>query len=181
MRARTIAASLISLSSLLLGSCSEAASNGATRVTPDSGEMRSAEAAAQQAAEYASRAARQVEATQRKIDISHHCNDSVVIGSIHNFDEQHRDAQGDITLYGRFSARVKVKRAVSGAALAPYISATYFAHTYLREGTDFLLILHPKGADGFVIERAVRPVGGLPRLASQCSGRPIDPTEFRRG
>ena len=181
MEAKVFVAGLQVLSSILLGACAEAGSNAEAPGAPNSAEVRSAEIAAQRAGEYASRAANKAAAAQRTINLSYHCNDLVVAGVVHSTDYRHQESEGDLFGHGWIRASIAVRDVISGEARGAKLSARYFAHTYLREDTDFLLVLHPDGAEGLVIEQAVRQVGGQPRLSPECRGSPLQPKEFRRG
>ena len=98
--------------------------------------------------------------------LSYGCADIVVIGSVKNGSFEPVQSDNDILGHGWISATLHVQKVVRGAGLPAFLPVRYFAHTYLRQDRDFMLVLKRSGT-GYEIKTgqlmSVRPL-----LASHC-------------
>jgi hypothetical protein len=98
--------------------------------------------------------------------LSFGCDDIVVVGSIVNGAYQPTEADNDVIGHGWISATVKVRHVIRGTRIPSVVPVKYFAHAYMREGQDFMLVLERADA-GYEI--ATGQLMSLhPRLASRC-------------
>ena len=94
------------------------------------------------------------------------CTDTVVIGRIENGAFQDVTSENDILGHGWVTAKVLVRRVVKGANVPPLVPVRYFAHAYMRDDRDFMLVLKPT-SQGYEI-RTGQLMWLRPRLASRC-------------
>lgn len=94
------------------------------------------------------------------------CSDTVVVGRVENGTYEPVESENDLIGHGWISATLKVRKVVRGERVPPVLPVRYFAHTYMRQGRDFMLVLGRTGA-GYEIKigqlMSVRPM-----LASSC-------------
>lgn len=95
------------------------------------------------------------------------CDDTVVIGKLKNDDYQHVDIEDDILGHGWISAELSVRKSVKGNVPQPVVPVKYFAHTYMREDRDFMLVLSEAEDRTYHINTA-QLMSVHPRLASRC-------------
>jgi hypothetical protein len=96
------------------------------------------------------------------------CNDLVVIGRVENGTFQHVDIDGDILGHGWATAKLKVRRVIRGPNLPSVLPVRYFAHTYMRDDQDFMLVLSRSEKGDYTIETG-QLMWLRPHLADQCS------------
>ena len=98
--------------------------------------------------------------------LSYGCKDTVVVGTVTNGAFQPVEATDDILGHGWASATLHVRKIVRGERLPSVLPVRYFAHTYMRQDQEFMLVLAHVGA-GYEIKTGqlmrVRPL-----LASHC-------------
>lgn len=73
--------------------------------------------------------------------LSFSCDDVVAIGRLKNGSFQLVRSEDDLLGHGWVSATLRVRKVIKGAQLPPVLSVTYFAHTYMRDGRDFMFVL----------------------------------------
>lgn len=94
------------------------------------------------------------------------CADSVVVGTVENGAYRPVDDQYDLIGHGWISATLYVRTVVRGPSVLPTLPVRYFAHTYMREGREFMLVLKRRDAE---YEIATGQLMSLrPRLAARC-------------
>ena len=95
------------------------------------------------------------------------CDDVVVVGRVKNsgFSPVQRDT--DFIGHGSASAAITVRKVVRGPELPQIIPVHYFAHTYMREDRDFMLVLRKSQNGAFGIESG-QLMSVRPRLAARC-------------
>lgn len=93
--------------------------------------------------------------------LSHGCSDTIVVGRIKN-DE-------DILGHGWIDAHAEVKRLVRGGEVPSSLPIKYYAHTYMREDRDFMLVLSGSHSAGFELRHA-QLMSVRPRIAAKCDG-----------
>src|SRR6186997_401489 len=74
--------------------------------------------------------------------VTYRCGDLVVIGRFKNLDYEHVEIEDDILGHGWITARVRVRRVLSGRAEGRLVPVRYFAHTYFRGDRDFVLVIN---------------------------------------
>jgi hypothetical protein len=74
------------------------------------------------------------------------CSDTVVVGRVKNGAYQPVESENDLLGHGWISATLKVRNIVRGERVPPVLPVRYFAHTYVREDRDFMLVLGRTGA-----------------------------------
>jgi len=98
--------------------------------------------------------------------LSYGCHDIVVVGSVRNGVYEPVKAENDVLGHGWISATLRVRKVVRGAEVPPVLPVKYFAHTYMRQDRDFMLVLAHTDT-GYEITTgqlmSLRPV-----LASRC-------------
>jgi hypothetical protein len=98
--------------------------------------------------------------------LSYGCNDTVVVGRVTNGAYQPVQSENDILGHGWISATLHVRKIVRRTNVPANLPVRYFAHTYMREDRDFMLVLK-RSAGGYEIATgqlmSVRPL-----LASHC-------------
>ena len=98
--------------------------------------------------------------------LSYGCNDMVVVGRVKNGAYQPAQSENDILGHGWISATLHVRKVVRGAGLPAVLPVSYFAHTFMRQDRDFMLVLK-RSDTGYEITTgqlmSVRPL-----LASHC-------------
>lgn len=95
------------------------------------------------------------------------CADSVVVGTVHSVAYQPVERDNDLPGHGWISAILNVRNVVRGSALPTPLPVRYFAHTYMRQDRDFMLVLKHTSA-GYEISTG-QLVSLSPRLADHCS------------
>jgi len=94
------------------------------------------------------------------------CSDIVVVGRVTNGAFQHVEIENDLLGHGWISATLSVRKVVRGGPISSVLPVRYFAHTYMRQDRDFMLVLERVGT-GFEIKTgqlmSVRPL-----LESHC-------------
>ena len=95
------------------------------------------------------------------------CDDIVVVGRVENVAYEHVKSEDDLLGHGWVTARLKVQRVVKGAGVPPFLPVRYFAHTYMRQDRDFMLVLKRISPEGYEI-RTGQLTSVRPRLASRC-------------
>ncbi len=98
--------------------------------------------------------------------LSYGCNDLVVVGSIMNGAYEPAPSDNDILRHRWISAAVHVRKVVRGAGLPAVLPVRYFAHTYMRQDRDFMLVLKHTGIGYEVTTGQLMSV--RPLLASAC-------------
>jgi len=95
------------------------------------------------------------------------CNDIVVVGSVENKSYETVKSEDDILGHGWISATLKVREIVKGARVPPILPVKYFAHNYMRQDRDFMLVLTRTESGEYEIKTG--QIASLrPRLASRC-------------
>jgi hypothetical protein len=98
--------------------------------------------------------------------LSYGCNDIVVVGSVRNGAFEHVQIDNDILGHGWISATLHVRKVVRGPRLPAALPVRYFAHTYMRQNQEFMLVLkHTDTGYEIVTGQAMRL---RPLLASLC-------------
>jgi len=95
------------------------------------------------------------------------CSDIVAVGSVTNRAYEPVANNDDLIGHGWISATLHVRKTIRGASLPAALPVRYFAHTYMRQGRDFLLVLKRDGA-GYEIA-AGQLMSARPLLASHCT------------
>ena len=73
--------------------------------------------------------------------LSYGCNDTVVVGTVTNGAYESVKSNDDILGHGWISATLHVRRVVRGERLPTVLPVRYFAHTYMRQDQEFMLVL----------------------------------------
>ena len=95
------------------------------------------------------------------------CNDVIVVGRIENGALQPATSQHDLLGHGWISATLKVRKVIRGSGVPSVLPAKYFAHTYMRQDRDFMLVLARTRDGGYEINTG-QPMALRPRLADRC-------------
>jgi hypothetical protein len=97
--------------------------------------------------------------------LTYGCNDTVVVGAVTNgaYEPVH---DNDILGHGWISATLHVRNVVRGAAVPANLPVRYFAHTYMRQDQEFMLVLK-HSSNGYEIT-AGQAMRMRPVLASHC-------------
>jgi hypothetical protein len=112
-------------------------------------------------------------ATETPAHLAYGCHDLIVIGRVQNLRRTHVQDAEDILGQGRNLARVDIHKVLWGKPSSKTISVQYFAHTYMQDRRDFLLVLAPAGGDVYEIRDArLERDGHFPDLAPACSETP---------
>jgi hypothetical protein len=98
--------------------------------------------------------------------LSYGCNDIVVVASVRNGAFEHVQIANDILGHGWISATLHVRKVVRGPDLPAVLPVRYFAHTYMRQDRNFMLVLKHSGS-GYEI-RTGQVMFLRPLLASHC-------------
>jgi hypothetical protein len=98
--------------------------------------------------------------------LSYGCSDTVVIGTVANGAFELVEAHDDILGHGWASATLHVRKIVRGERLPAVLPIRYFAHTYMRQDQEFMLVLKHVGADYEIKSGQLMRV--RPLLASHC-------------
>ena len=98
--------------------------------------------------------------------LSYGCSDIVVVGSVKNGAFEHVQSDNDILGHGWISGTLHVRKVVRGAHVPALLPIRYFAHTYMREDRDFMLVLSHTDT-GYEITTA-QLMWFRPLLASHC-------------
>ncbi len=96
------------------------------------------------------------------------CHDLVVIGRVKNGEWHRVGAPDDILGHGWADATLTVRRVVRGSAISGTLPVRYFAHTYMRDDRDFMLVLS-RGPDGSWVIETGQIMSAHPKLAGQCA------------
>jgi hypothetical protein len=91
---------------------------------------------------------------RRNEEIKYGCNDLVVVGRLGEQDYQHVDIEDDILGHGWVTADVKINDILFGTAKSGRLPVRYFAHTYMREDRDFVLVLRPAEHGRYLVRSA---------------------------
>jgi hypothetical protein len=100
--------------------------------------------------------------------LSFGCNDLVVIGRLKNGEYHAVSDPDDILGHGWVDATLLVRRVVKGVRTRPKMPVRYFAHTYMRDDRDFMLVLSPQ-PDGALVVRRGHLMSAHPKLAARCN------------
>jgi hypothetical protein len=100
--------------------------------------------------------------------LSFHCNDLVVIGRLKNGEFHAVEDRDDILGHGWVDATLLVRRVVRGEKTPSEMPVRYFAHTYMRDDRDFMIVLSPQ-PDGALVVRMGQLISAHPKLAPRCS------------
>jgi len=95
------------------------------------------------------------------------CNDIVVVGSLKNGAFEPVEIDQDLLGHGWVSATLNIRKLVRGTGVPRVLHVAYFAHTYMREGRDFMLVLARAGANEYRIKSG-QLMSLRPLLASRC-------------
>lgn len=96
------------------------------------------------------------------------CNDVVVVGSVQNGSFELARSPNDLLGHGWATATITVRKVVKGPLLPSVLPVRYFAHTYMRQNLDFMLVL--KRTDGGGYEISTGQLMSLrPRLTDRCT------------
>lgn len=98
--------------------------------------------------------------------LSFGCSDTVVIGRVENGKYEHVEIENDLLGHGWISAMLRVQKVVRGKRVSPVLQVRYFAHTYMRDDRDFMLVLRRTDA-GYEIKTG-QLMSLRPLLASTC-------------
>jgi len=98
--------------------------------------------------------------------LAYACNDTIVVGTVENGVYEPVKPSPDVLGHGWISAMLHVRKVVRGERLPAVLPVRYFAHTYMRQDQEFMLVLKHT-ATGYEITTGqlmrVRPL-----LASRC-------------
>jgi hypothetical protein len=94
------------------------------------------------------------------------CNDTVVIGTVESHSIDPVESKEDIIGHGWVAATLKLKAIVKGPHVPHVLPVKYFAHTYMRHGRDFMLVLHQTDQDWVIRNGQLMSV--LPVVADHC-------------
>lgn len=94
------------------------------------------------------------------------CTDSVVVATVENGAYQPVDDRSDLLGHGWISATLHVRDVVRGPSVPLTLPVRYFAHTYMREGREFMLVLKRRDA-GYELGPG-QLMSLRPRLAARC-------------
>ena len=109
-------------------------------------------------------------ALSRMVDdrtLSYGCDDLVVVGRVQNGEWRHVNDPDDILGHGWVDATLKVRRVIKGIGLRRTARIRYFAHTYMRDDHDFMLVRSRKPDGSFVINTG-QLMSAHPRPAARC-------------
>ena len=95
------------------------------------------------------------------------CNDLVVIARVKNGEWQQVEDPDDILGHGWFDATLRVRQVIKGRGSGRTMSVRYFAHTYMREDRDFMLVLS-RQPDGSLVINSGQLMSARPKLAPRC-------------
>ena len=101
--------------------------------------------------------------------LSHGCSDTIVVGRIKNGEYKSVKNDEDILGHGWIDAHAEVKRLVRGGEVPSSLPIKYYAHTYMREDRDFMLVLSGSHSAGFELRHA-QLMSVRPRIAAKCDG-----------
>jgi len=95
------------------------------------------------------------------------CNDIVVVGRVQNGSFELDKSEDDLIGHGWILATIKVRKVVKGADIPPILPVKYFAHTYMRQDSDFMLVLERAHSGVYEIKTG-QLMRLRPKLASSC-------------
>ena len=95
------------------------------------------------------------------------CNDLVIVGRMTNGDYHTVEDPEDILGLGWIDATLSVRQVIRGKETRSVLPVRYFAHTYMWDDGDFMLVLSPE-ADGVAIIRTGQLMSAHPKLAARC-------------
>ena len=94
------------------------------------------------------------------------CNDTVVVGTITNGAYEAVKSNEDILGHGWISATLHVRKVVRGERLPETLPVRYFAHAYMRQDQDFMLVLKHTGVGYEIVTGQLMRLS--PLLARHC-------------
>jgi hypothetical protein len=95
------------------------------------------------------------------------CNDLVIVGKLKNVDYHASDDPEDILGHGWVDATLSVRRVVRGGKTRSKLPVRYFAHSYMRDDRDVMLVLAPQPG-GVPVVRRGQLMSAHPKLAAHC-------------
>lgn len=99
------------------------------------------------------------------------CHDVVVIGKVSSTAYHGQGDPNDPIGYGQIDASVSINRVLHGSTTRQSVPITYFAHTFMRNDRDFVLVLRLSKAGIYSVVDARRVYGRLPPMAARCTAR----------
>lgn len=99
--------------------------------------------------------------------LEYRCDDVVVVGRVYSHAYDRIPNDEDLIGHGKIRATVKVRRVIRDQNLSDTIPANYFAHVYMRDDRDFMLILR-KENDGLFMIAGGQLMSARPKLAARC-------------
>ena len=94
------------------------------------------------------------------------CKDTVVVATVRNGTYESAKSNDYILRRGWVSATLHVRKVVRGERLPAVLPVRYFAHSYMREDKEFMLVLK-RARTGYEVE-AGQLMQVRPLLASRC-------------
>ena len=96
------------------------------------------------------------------------CGDTVVVARAMNQSvEPVKDENGEVW-EGWVTATLSVQRVIRGARVPHRLPIRYFAHTYMRDDVDFMMVLRRNASGTFEVQTGqIMPL--RPRLAARCN------------
>lgn len=101
-------------------------------------------------------------------ELTYGCKDLVVIGTVQSLNYT-PVATDDILGHGWVTANIGVRKFIKGSDPRSMLPVRYFTHAYMRANRDFILVLRPDGAGGYIVESGwLTDAPNRPRLAPRC-------------
>lgn len=98
--------------------------------------------------------------------LSFGCHDLVAIGRVKNNEWHHVNDPDDFLGHGWADATLTVRRVVKGSGMGQTVPVRYFAHTYMRDDRDFMLVLS-RQSDGSLVITTGQLMSAHPKLAAR--------------